>query len=511
MKKIFLFAMAMLAPTFSLLSAGTDVENCDWLGVNHDLDNTRSSPCTTITFEEIKNGALQPLWSVDGGAVQAAPIVSGNAVFYNDGSGITFKRDITNGNTLASFVFPAGQVSSGPPAIANGVIFVVTTSIVDGVNLYAFDLNLVPIPSFNGGNPVNVDPGFTGLQADSFAGPVITKNKIIVATSNGVGQETTTLYPNYRGGLQAFDATTGAFLWRTRINPASSGLGTAGGAFSSGGVDEELDYIFVGTSNATTPPAGPRTDAMLALDTNTGKIKWTQQYIKDDVYSYQYACGPNLDNGASPNLFEIKSKNGKHYQKVVGASSKKGVYRVFDRKTGKPVWHTHVLPEDLVPSIDGNAGAAYKDGVVYVPGLSENTGTSYGAFAILVQVAAGFGDFAPFNQLINYIRDNDFTHIKALDARDGDTKWKTDYVGCTLASLTEANGVIYTVTHIRGELRAINAKTGEAFIWGNLTPDPVTQPIFIGAPITVAGDYVFVGTGLFPPGPHKFLVYHKSP
>lgn len=511
MKKFVLYAMAMLAPAFSLMSAGTDVENCDWLSVNHDLHNTRSSPCTSLTFEEIKNGQLQLLWTVNGGAVQAASVVIGNAVFYNDGGGVTFKRDITNGSTLASFVFPAGQVSSGPPAIANGVIYVVTTSIVDGVNLYAFDLNLVPIAGFNGGSPVNVDPGFTGLEADSFAGPVITKNKVIVATSNGVGHETTVLFPTYRGGLQAFDATTGAFLWRTRFSPASSGYGTAGGAFSTGGVDEHLDYIFVGTSNATTPPASPRTDAMLALDTNSGEIVWSQQYLKNDVYSYQYACGPNLDNGASPNLFTIRSHCGKHHHKVVGASSKKGVYRVFDRKTGEPVWHTHIFPRDLVPSIDGNAGAAYNDGVVYVPGITENTGISYGAFAILVQVAAGFGDFAPLGQLINYIRDNDFTHIKAIEARDGDTKWYTDYVGCTLASLTEANGVIYTVTHIRGELRAINAKTGEAFIWDTLTPDSVTQPIFVGAPITVVGDYVFVGTGLFPPGPHEYRVYRKSP
>ncbi len=505
MKKIYSLALLMLAPVFSAVAAGPDVENCDWPSVNHDLHNTRSSPCTTITFDDIRNGLLQEIWSISGGSVQAASVVVGNAVYYTDDTGTIFKRDIATGALLASFVYPAGQTSSGPLAIANGVVYAVTSSVAalpaGGIRLYALDLNLVPIPTFNGGNPVDVDPGFTGNEANVFAGPVITKNKVIVATSNGVAHETLELFPFYRGGFHTFNATTGAFIWRTRVSPASSGYGPSGGTFSTGAVDEHLDYMFVGTSNATFPPASPLTDALLAIDTNSGEVIWSQQYVKNDVYSFQFACGPNLDNGASPNLFTIRSECGNHHHRVVGASSKKGVYRVFDRKTGEPIWHTHLIPKDAVPSIAGNSGAAYKDGVIYAPAITDASGIDYGAFSILVQYGLRFGDLAPLLQLLDYINNYDYTYIRALKAHNGHVKWTNVHVGATLPSITEANGVIYTANS-RGEIRAINAENGDEFEFANFGGS-------IGAPITVVNDYVFIGTGIG--GPATYHVFHKAP
>lgn len=507
MKKMLTVAMLLVAP-FTTAFADPGVENCAWPSVNHDLHNTRSSPCTTITFNDIKSGLLQEIWAITGGAVQAAPVVAGSAVYYTDDTGTIFKRDIGTGALLNSFVYPAGQTSSGPLTIANGVVYAVTSSTdplpAGGIRLYALDLNLVPIPTFNFGNPVDVDPGFTGKEANVFAGPVVTKDKVIVATSNGVGHETLVLFPYYRGGFHTFNASTGAFIWRTRVSPLSSGYGPSGGTFSTGAVDEDLDYMFVGTSNATFPDASPLTDALLAIDTNNGEVIWHRQYQKNDVYSFQFACGPNLDNGASPNLFSIKSSCGKKRHKVVGCSSKKGIYRVFDRKNGEPVWHTSIIPKDAVPSIDGNAGAAYKDGYVYVPGIIDTSGIDYGAFSILVQYGLSFTvpDIAPLLQLLDYIRNYDYTYIKALNAEDGHVKWENIHVGCTLASLTEANGVIYTITHPAGEVRAINTKNGEEFEFANYN-------IASGAPITVVGDYVFIGTGL-PGGGGTFHVFHKN-
>ena len=151
--------------------------------------------------------------------------------------------------------------------------------------------------------------------------------------ANTDAEETGVLFPTLRGGFYAFDTSDGSFLWKYIVNPAP--LGTAGGSFSTAGVDPNLHLMFVGTSNATTPPAGPHTSSLLAIDYRTGELRWSQQYQKNDVYSTLYPCGPDHDVGSSPNLFTV-CKDGKKIC-AVGANNKADCYRAFKRKDGKPL------------------------------------------------------------------------------------------------------------------------------------------------------------------------------
>ena len=70
--------------------------------------------------------------------------------------------------------------------------------------------------------------------------------------------------------------------------------------------------IYFGTGDATTAPAAKTSDAIMALDMNTGKVKWSYQAFPND--SYLVGCdenrtdncpvvqGPDLDIPASPML-----------------------------------------------------------------------------------------------------------------------------------------------------------------------------------------------------------------
>lgn len=493
----YLFATLLLSGNLSASPA------CDWTSVNQNQNNTRSSPagCTTITFDDVKNGLVVPQWSASGTSVQAAPIVSNGVVYYGDSNnalthapGHFYARSTATGALVQPiFTFPnADETVNGPATLVGNVIYVTTVS-PTGLFLYAFDLTLTLIPSFGTGGVVNVDPGFTSVEGNILAGPVVINNLVIVATTNSTPEETTTLNPVYRGGLQAFNTTNGSLVWRTRISPPGSGFGTSGGAWSTAAVDTSLGLMFVGTTNATTPPASPLTDALLAINYSTGEVVWSRQYTANDVYSFQYACGFDYDNGASPNLFFIGNKA------VVGAGSKAGCYKVFERATGIPVWCQSMMGEDSIASIDGNPSAAYANGRVYTITNTDTSGIAYNAFSVLAQYGLKLGDPTPIIQLLVYLGTTDLTFIKSLDARNGNVKWTNISTSASLGAITEANGVLYTGNFL-GNFRALNTQTGEAFTIATLGGT-------IGAPITVVNNQIFIGLNIS--GAGGLFVYNK--
>ena len=501
MKKIILTLMLM--SSFSLTAAN------DWPSVNHDKNNSRHNNDVDISWDDIQNELVQLQWSALGAAVQAAPIVADGRVYYGDSAGNLWAYS-TNGVLINQFTFSNaafGEASGAPLTFIDGIIYATSVTAGDapagGLRLYAFDTRIdtdnpfIPYASFNGGQSVDVHPGFTGTKAGMLAGPVVVENLVIVPTSSSVFEENVVKQPTYRGGFQAFNAITGAFVWRTTISPDGSGYGSAGGSWSTAAIDEDLHLMFAGTTNALLPPASPLTDALVALDYRTGEVVWSQQYTKDDIFSFQYACGLNLDMGASPQLFRINVDG--EYIDVVGCGSKAGKYRVFKRHNGKPVWVSRMLPKDDVPSINGNPSSAYHNGFVYTITNNDESGIAFSSLQVLSQVLASVGDFSGIQLLQFYAATTDHTFIRRVNAETGDVNWSNKHVTATLASITHANGVIYTANGI-GLIRAIKASNGQEVELANVGN-------VIGAPITVVGNQIFVGVGIFPTG--GLFVYSK--
>src|SRR5262249_39508797 len=117
--------------------------------------------------------------------------------------------------------------------------------------------------------------------------------------------------PNYecctfRGSVSALDATTGEVAWKTYSiaeEPKPRGKSTAGaqlwgpsggGIWSAPTVDVRRRVLYVATGNGYSDPPQPTTDAVLALDLQTGKMKWAKQVTKD---VWALGCGP----AANPN------------------------------------------------------------------------------------------------------------------------------------------------------------------------------------------------------------------
>lgn len=157
------------------------------------------------------------------------------------------------------------------------------------------------------------------------------------------------------GMVQAVNPYTGEVDWSynvtadAQIQPDNaSRLGPNGGSvWSSPAVDSAKKMLFIGTGQNLTRPGTGASDAIVALDTESGKVRWVFQSTVDDTWNVscqlpslwgrESKCdrpeGGDFDFGAAPVLATLP--NGR--QVVIGGA-KNGVVYVLDRDTGALVW-----------------------------------------------------------------------------------------------------------------------------------------------------------------------------
>jgi alcohol dehydrogenase (cytochrome c) len=165
--------------------------------------------------------------------------------------------------------------------------------------------------------------------------PLVVKDKVIVGTSGGDD--------GVRGFVAAYDALTGKLSWRFWTIPAPGEFGAeswpgdlylhgGGTAWMSGTYDPDLNLLYWGTSNpapdfegGVRPGDNLYTDCVLALDPDTGKLKWYFQFTPHDLFDY--------DATETPILIDVTYK-GEPRQLLVEANRNGFIY-VLDRTTGE--------------------------------------------------------------------------------------------------------------------------------------------------------------------------------
>jgi polyvinyl alcohol dehydrogenase (cytochrome) len=159
----------------------------------------------------------------------------------------------------------------------------------------------------------------------------------------------------FRGSVVALDARTGDVVWKAYTISGEASLlrayadgtelrGPAGGAiWSAPTVDVKRGAIYVGTGNTYSGALQPTTDAILAFDLKTGKMRWSHQLATTtpDVFGCvpgDVNCGdhpgPDFDVGASPILTTTPAG-----RDLIVAGQKSGVVYALDPdKHGEQVW-----------------------------------------------------------------------------------------------------------------------------------------------------------------------------
>lgn len=205
----------------------------------------------------------------------------------------------------------------------------------------------------------------TGLDYDA-------KKYSVIATSPGVIHQNTLIIGStvseqadaLPGHIRAFDVVTGKLKWvfHTVPQPGEPGYETwpkdaykrIGGVNCWSGMvlDEKRGMVFLGTGSPAPDFYGGRrkgqnlfSDCIVALDANTGRLKWYYQTIQHDLWDRDHSCPPNLTT--------IK-RDGKSVD-VVAQSSKDGLVYVLNRDTGESMFPVEERPVPTDGALPGES------------------------------------------------------------------------------------------------------------------------------------------------------------
>jgi polyvinyl alcohol dehydrogenase (cytochrome) len=408
----------------------------DWNLYGHDLMNSRDAGAAGPSPSEL--GSMSRAWTFESptGDFTGTPVISHGVLVAGDYGGSVYALNAVTGHVLWSKNLrqPINGTAAIDPGAPNGGAVYVPVAKLGGPRLVALSLA-------NGQK--RWDTTLTN-QSDSsvFGSPVYWRGKVFIGTSGPNNDDSTA-----RGSVVALDAATGAIRWQTfTVPPGRDGAAV----WTTPAIDTATGRMYVGTGNNYHEPTTDTEDSMMALDTGTGRILGHYQATANDSFAADNPTGPDLDFGASPNLF-----TGRGGKQLVGEGQKSGTYWALNRATMKPVWHTSIGPASPVGGLIGST--AY-DGT-----------RIYGANTVSGQVFAL--------------------------TRKGGTAWQSlDAGGAHFAPTAVANGVVYTVDP-NGFLTGRNPSTGAI-----LTKLPLGAPSFGGVSAVGRAVYVAVGTGP-PPAP----------
>jgi polyvinyl alcohol dehydrogenase (cytochrome) len=490
-------AVSLTATLFA--PAASAAQRGDWTMGGYDHGNSRSNPSET-TISPSNANRLAPSWTLaTHGDVSATPAVVGGAVYVPDWGGYFYKLDAATGKVIWShqvseYTGTAGSISRTSPAVVGRTVYIGEQN---GSHLMAID-------TATGGLrwSTRLDPHRAAILTQS---PVVHDGVIYQGVSSNEEQLAgDPAYPccTFRGSFLAVSAHTGRVLWRTYTVPDNGGVpgGYSGNAVwgSTPALDPRHRTVYITTGNNYNVPQsvtdcqdagkpatecldpGDHINAILALDTRTGRIKW--EAGAKDFDSFNTGCftgpppnncptnlGEDWDFAQGAQLFSVRTPGGGK-RDLVGAGQKSGQYWAVDALTGKIVWSAAVAP--------GSANG----------GMMFGSATD-GRRIYVAEVNAKNEPYKlPNGQTITW---GSWT---ALDPATGKIIWQVadPGKGHDMGALTVANGVLYAAS-LTGHLYAIDAATG-GFRWRFQTP---------GA--SVAGPAVAGGTVFWGDGYHNYL------
>jgi polyvinyl alcohol dehydrogenase (cytochrome) len=292
----------------------------------------------------------------------------------------------------------------------------------------------------------------------------------------------------------AVDAATGAVVWRTYTTPENGGEpgGWSGVAVwgSTPVVDGPRGLLYVTTGNNYTVPPGTsgvpadnHVDAVMALELQTGAVRWSSKMQGPDAWTA--ACepfprrncpdpaGPDYDFAQGALAFTVAGQDGP--RPLLGAGQKSGIYWAFEPATGQVVWSAIVGP----PGVRGGMqwGSASDGRRIYAAAANSGRQTIT----------------LPSGETTN---GGAFT---ALDALTGDVLWQTAVPrrGLALGPMTAANGVVYggSMTRFGANMFALDAATGQILWRFRSGGSVVSGPAIAGGTIYWGSGYSKFGQG----------------
>ncbi|PYN53350.1 MAG: PQQ-dependent dehydrogenase, methanol/ethanol family [Candidatus Rokuibacteriota bacterium] len=458
-----------------LLNADRDAAN--WLMYNRTYSGWRYSPLDQVTTANVKK--LVPKFIFAGGTVgdqQTTPVVN-DGVMFTTSTALAFNR-VHALNAVTGE--PLWRHERRIPEDVGALVRVIPHN--RGVALHkdrvvfgTLDAHLVALEAKTG-KPVwdttiaDYADGYFVSQA-----PFVVKGKVIVGIA-GPGE----MGP--RGFVEAFDAETGKSLWRWYSIPAAGEPGSetwaadtwkigGGAVWHAGTYDPATNLLYFGTGNPAPWIADMRrgdnlyTMSAVALDLDTGKLKWYHQYLANEPWDF--------DTVAEHHVIDVV-RNGQTHKALVQAN-KLGYVYTLDRVTGKFLSAAPFIKSLTWGGPDPVTGKGIEN-----PGLRPTMGGP--PVEVCPSLLGGTGwqpkVFNPKTAYL-YIPSNEFC-MKYAYVSDLTYKKGQLFTGVTTEHFSKNEQA--------GVLRAFDVNQNKiVWEWSNRTP-------LISHTLTTAGDLVFQGT-----------------
>lgn len=528
---IFLSACSSPSPTQSPVSfvpgnvpydriVQANQDSLNWLTYSGNYQSHRFAPLAAVNRQNVSTLKVAWVYQTSPGLVEVTPIVVDGMMYITEPPSTVTALDVATGRKLWSWSpsMSADVKALGFPPVNRGVAILDETIYVG-----TLDAHLVALDASSGAVRWDTKVADNSTGHAITTAPIIVKDKVIIGISGGEA--------GIRGFLDAYDSKTGKQVWRFWTIPGEGepGIGTwqgdswktgAGATWVPGSYDPELDLLYWGTGNPGPDWNGDLrkgdnlyTCSVVALNPDTGKMKWYFQFTPHDVHDW--------DANQTSILLEGKVKG--QQRKLLATANRNAFYYLLDRETGeylhavpfaKQTWAKEidkrgrpVLLPDSEPSADGTLVYPSLQGATnwFSPAYSRQTGLFYvavremGSYYYKTDVEYEPGEFFLGGGEQALQGDDAKGYIKAIDALTGEIKWSFDLHSPPWAGvMASAGGLVFAGTN-EGNFFALDAFNGTP-LWNFQTGAAIrANPISFGVGnkqyITIAsGNAIYVFT-----------------
>ena len=492
----------------------------NWLTFGGNYAGHRHTTLAQITLGNV--GQLKPAWvyqSREAGKWECTPLVVDGIMYITERPNIVTAIDTRTGRPIWNYRRPLPTDVPGCCGPVNRGLAILG----DALYLTTFDAHLVCLDANTGKERWDVVVADYKVGHSMTAAPLAVKNTIVAGISGGEF--------GIRGFLDGYDPKTGERKWRLWTIPGPGephhetwGVGKEswkkGGAATwvTGTYDAELNTVYWGTGNPAPdyndderPGDNLYSNSVVAVDPDTGKLKWHFQYTPHDTHDW--------DSNQVPILIDAEVAGAP--RKLLVQANRNGFFYVLDRTNGKFITGRQFGKQTWAKGLDENGRPIElpntrptPEGVLIYPGLDGIVNwpsPSYSPVTKLFYVQAKEDHGQVFYKLKpneepgenyegggtrNVLGQESFGAIKAIEPTTGKVMWEFRQQGSSnCAVLTTTTGLLFSGTR-EGQFYALDQKTGQA-LWRFTTGGQIH-----GGPVSFLVDGkqhigIAAGNGLF--------------
>jgi alcohol dehydrogenase (cytochrome c) len=490
-------ALAALAPleaqvTFDRILAA-EQEPANWLSYSGTVSNQRYSRLDQVTTANAKDLKLEWVWQARSlEKFEATPLVVDGVLYTVQAPNEVVALDAATGRVFWTFPYEnsadartcCGRVNRGL-AILGDTLFMGT-----------IDAHLLAIDAKSGQLLWDAKVANAAERYSITMAPVVIKDKVLIGTAGGD--------MGIRALIAAYDAKTGAEVWRTHTIPAPGEPGSdswsgdswkEGGAavWNAGAYDPDTNLVFFGTGNPAPDWDGRGrlgdnlySNCVLALDADTGELAWYYQFTPHDEMDY--------DSTQVPVLADLDWRG--QPTKAMLWANRNGLMYVLDRVTGKFLFGKPYVKVNWMSGFDENGRPIRVPGILpskegtlvqphvhgatnwAPPSFSPKTGLFYvahwensGIIALEGQFPRSVGINARQTQmgqtnLLPFFNNGDEAYgvIRAYDPNTLEPKWEYRMADITWGGTLSTAGDVVFGGGKEGYFVALDARSGE-LLW----------------------------------------------